>query len=179
MKTIIATTIALLTATSVSATILGTGTAEWNGTSGTVHGSADCEFKKNDAGTMTYDSATGLWTVTNPAIVVLKSKNANNMKVVAGTELLDSNGNAVADVAVDYRTGSSVSIQGKSDGTSNINIAEITAGNLKRGNNKRTKVKFTIDGTAQMGVDSEGLVDDLEIDNNTNYTIEHTVTCIQ
>jgi len=170
MKTIIATAIALTIATSVSAN-MGTGTATWGGNSGTVHGNGNCQFKKNQPGVMSFDGV-DTWNVTTNALVVLKTRGVNNAKVEPENKLYKNNV-AVADVTVNYLPLSTVSVNGKNDATTNRNTDSLTAGNLKKDSGV-TKVTFSIGGKATMTSDAV-----LDMDDNTNYTIKHTVTCLQ
>jgi len=178
MKTIIATAIALTIATSVSAN-MGTGTATWGGNSGTVHGNGNCQFKKNQPGVMSFDGV-DTWNVTTNAVVVLKTRGVNNAKVIpegaptgSGVTKLYQGDTAVADVTVNYAPKSTVSVNGKNDASTNANTNSLTAGNLKK-NSGVTKVTFSIGGKATMSGDAV-----LDMDDNTNYTINHTVTCLQ
>jgi hypothetical protein len=177
MKTIIATTIALLTATSVSAN-MGTGTATWGGTTGAIHGSGACQFKLNQPGVMSFDGV-DTWNVTTNAVVVLKTKGGNtgvkNVKVEAGTKLLKGT-TEVADVTVNYLPSSTVTVKnGKAGYTTNRGTTELHAEDINKATG-RTKVTFSIGGKATMaeGADSELLLED-----TTAYKINHTVTCLQ
>ncbi len=140
------------------------GHAKWNGNTGNL---ADlCTFKKNDAGTMTYDEAAGMWTTTSPAVVHVKTRGNNNLKVEAVEELYAGT-TKVEDVTVNY-SGSTIA---KPNGTtSNLNTDNLTVSM----NNKAGKVKFTIAGTATMPADT-----DVVLAKNTEYTVKHKVTCIQ
>jgi len=179
MKTIIATAIALTIATSASASsTLTAGNATWGGTSGTVHG-GDCAFTKNQPGVMEYNSTTGVWSTKTNAVVILKNKNGNNVYVTADENLRTSAGVIVSPVQVNYGSGTTVTVKGKSDATVNINDDDIAVGNLKRSNGKRTKLTFSLNGTATMPSFSDGSTNDLELDDDTQYKINHEVTCVQ
>jgi hypothetical protein len=170
MKTIIATAIALTIATSASAN-MGSGTATWGGASGVVHGNGNCQFKTNQPGVMGFDGV-DTWNTTTNAVVVLKTRGVNNVKVEPNNKLLQ-NGNEIADVTTNYLPQSTISVKGKPDATTNRNTDSLTAGNLKK-NSGVTKVTFTIGGSAKMTEDAV-----LDMEDNTQYTIEHTVTCLQ
>jgi hypothetical protein len=174
MKTlVISAIIASVTATASFANN-GSGTATWGGDSGVVHGSGDCQFKKNQAGTMSYDDATMTWNTTSNAVVVLKVRNTNNVKVESDNKLRTTNNTAVADVVVNYLPQSTISVKGKNDATTNRNSNSLTAGNLKKNGNGVTKVTFSIGGKATMTEDET-----LNINDDTDYKINHTVTCLQ
>jgi hypothetical protein len=167
---VIASIIASVTATASFAN-MGTGTATWGGSSGTVHGSSNCQFEKNQAGTMGFNGVDTWNTITN-AVVVLKTRNVNNVKVEPNNKLL-KDGVEVADVNTNYLPQSTVSVKGKSDATANRNANSLTAGNLKKASGV-TEITFSIGGKAVMTEDAV-----LDMDDNTDYAIEHTVTCLQ
>ncbi len=173
MKTLLAIALTLCSTTATFANN-GTGTATWGGDSGTVHGNGDCQFKTNQAGTMSYDDATTTWNTTSNAVVVLKVRNTNNVKVESDNKLRTTNNTAVADVVVNYLPQSTISVKGKNDATTNRNSNSLTAGNLKKNGNGVTKVTFSIGGKATMTEDET-----LNINDDTDYKINHTVTCLQ
>ena len=144
------------------------GHAKWNGNTGNM--SNLCTFKKNDAGTMTYDESGGIWTTTTAAVVHVKTRGNNNLKVEAVKKLYQGT-TEVEDVTVDYTAGSNSSVvKPTGSGAANINTDNITVSM----NNKAGKVKFNIAGTATMPADT-----DVVLSQNTAYTVKHKVTCIQ
>jgi hypothetical protein len=173
MKTLLAIALTLCSTTATFANN-GTGTATWGGDSGTVHGNGNCQFKTNQAGVMSYNDATMTWNTTSNAVVVLKVRNTNNVKVESDNKLRTTNNTAVADVVVNYLPQSTVSVKGKNDATTNRNSNSLTAGNLKKNGNGVTKVTFSIGGKATMTEDET-----LNINDDTDYKINHTVTCLQ
>ena len=180
MKNIIATAIALTIATSASASaIIGTKTVTWNGkTASDLHASGACNFKEYKNGKMTFDG-TDTWETTQNAVVVLKVKPSNtglkNVKVEPGTHLMRGT-SEVSTVSVNYKPESTVSVKNGSGYVAKVNTNSITVDNLNPVQG-RTKISFTIGGEAKMtnlSVDAE-----LLLENSTDYTIDHTVTCLQ
>ena len=194
MKTLLTalTTTALL-ATSANATVLGTGTAPWNGNTNFLV--AGCEFKENVSGTMKYDEATTEWATDQAAYVKIKTRNGNatndpvtnNIKVepvkkdgatpggevystTAGTDLVypaTINYTATSSAAVTTLDPSSVS--GPNHISTNINTSGIQIGNV---NQSSGVIMIDIGGTAKLAA---GTV----IDANTDFRVNHLVTCIQ
>lgn len=163
---------AIIVLTSTTA-LAGSGVATWGGQTGTIHGGGNCNFTKNQPGVMSY--ANQKWTVTSNAIVILKVKNTNNVKVENDGKLRTQNGAVVADVNVNYTPSSTVSVIGKSGTTQNINTNSITAGNLNKNDGSMTQVTLSIGGSATM----KTAADELNLADNTGYKIEHVVTCLQ
>jgi len=164
MKTIITTTIALLTATSVSATVLGTATATWGGTTGTF--SEGCTFKQNVAGQMSLTNNT--WTVINPALLQIKTRNVGNLTIESDDKLRTPAGVEVDSATVNY-TGTIVT---NAHGANvNINPTSVAIGNLTAGNGVKV-INIKLKGTAEMSNTDE-------LSSTTAYKINHTVTCLQ
>ena len=177
MKTIIATTIALLTATSVSASGWDTNNgAKWNGDVGTLHADG-CKFKNQTNGVMTLNKATGKWTTTTAASIKVKSTNINNIKVTQGGNqlYLTSNSQPLGKTLVDYKNGgvSSAVNTNAQNGAVNIYTNQIDLGNANKPG--ATITTFTIGGTAQM----DDLNDLNDIANDADVYIQHNVTCTQ
>lgn len=142
----------------------GSGTAVWNGQSGAF--ANECTFQKNNPGTMVLNGTT--WNNTVPAEVKLKTRNVNNVKVTSDNKLRLQNGTIVDDAVVNY-IGSTV-VGGPAQMVRNINSNEIAVGNIK--SNGASVFTINIAGKAEMD-------DTDELSSNTNYKIQHTVTCLQ
>ena len=171
MKTlVIASIIATATATASFANMGNEGTT-WGGPSGSVHGN-QCAFSNNVAGTMTFNSNNKTWTTTSPATVKIRHKGVGNIKVQATQKLFqeDDLTAAVADVSVDYRSGTSITY---SSNNQNVNDTSASWEVPNKGQLYRNTT-VTIGGKATMVQDEMDKIDD-----NENYVIKHTVTCLQ
>lgn len=157
--------LSLLFATPVSAAQVGSSeTGVWSGNSGTIPD--QCEFKKNKSGSMSLNDTT--WNVTSPVEIQVKTRGVDSVTVTTDGKLRNPNGDIVDDVTVDY-AGSSI-VGGPNGITETINNDEITVRNIKTAGASVFTVK--IGGTAEMeSIDN--------VDTNTVYTIEHTITCLQ
>jgi hypothetical protein len=172
MKTIIATTIALTIATSASAAYFpkSTGTT-WGGPSNTVHGD-QCAFSDNTPGVMSFTANNKTWNVSSPATVKIRHKGAGNIKVTTTQELFheDDLTTKVADVKVDYRSNTGISFNNNNQNVNDNNASW----EVPNKNKLYRNTTVTIGGKATM-VEAE--MD--KIDDNENYVIKHTVTCLQ
>jgi hypothetical protein len=170
------------TATSVSAApgdVLGTTTSDsprWNGEISVNAIPDHCEFIYNndtDGGSMDYDIASGVWSTTSPATVMIKHRGASEL-TVTNTGLLNRTDVAADDMAVvvDY---SDSTISG--DGVKTLSTAKdaISVGSLTDSNGIK-ETTINIGGTAKM-VDTD--VETNGIENGGTYIIVHTVNCIQ
>jgi len=161
MKTlVIASIIATATAT---ATFAGT-TATWGGTTGTF--AEGCTFQQNVAGQMSLTNNT--WTVDDPALIQVKTRNVGNLTIVSDNKLRTTAGVEVDSATVNY-TGTIVS--NAHGAVVNINPTEIAIGNLTAGNGVKV-VNIQLKGTAEMSNTDE-------LSSTTAYKINHTVTCLQ
>ena len=160
-----------------AATITATGDLDkpkWNGEIALDAIPNHCEFTYNNdtnGGSMDYDIDSGVWTTTADATVMIKHRGASEL-TVTNTGLLNRVGAADMPVTVNY-TGSTIS----GDGTKTLSSAKdaISVGNLTAGTGiKNTTIN--IGGTAQMHVID---VEKNGIENGGQYTIVHTVNCIQ
>jgi len=144
------------------------GVAKWGGSTGTFSNS--CEFKTNTVGVMALTD--NVWTATTPAVVKLKTRNMNNVKVTPtdGKVRKASNGADVGAFAIDYAT-STVTGGGVGDATVNINTGNINIDSLNSGTGAKV-FTINIDGTATM-TNTDAL------ESSTAYIIKHTVTCTQ
>jgi hypothetical protein len=176
MKTIIATTIALTIATTASATNWSSINTDptWNGDSKSYH-VVGCKYKDLSAGVMEIDPDSLVWTTTTPAKVKIRSYGQGNVKVTTDGYLSD--GTTSFATTVDY-TGANgtngasqvISLNGKlTNGQVNTQMISYQASNTGR-----TKAELHIGGTATM---TDATSDN--ITNDTDYTITHTVTCLQ
>ena len=177
MKNIIATAIALLTATSVSASGWNNNNgAKWNGDVGSLHTNG-CSFNNQTNGVMTLNKATGKWTTTTAASIKVKSTNINNIKVTQGGNqlYLTSNSAPLGKTLVDYKNGGVATgvVTNNSNAVENINTNEIALGNVNK--TGATVTTFIIGGTAQM----DDLDDLQDIANDADVYIQHNVTCLQ
>jgi hypothetical protein len=163
--TVLVTMMAATTLILASAQASASGVAQWSGTSNTyVDG---CQFKENTVGTLSL--VDNVWTAVTPATVKLKTRKVLSVTVESDDILRDTNGVAVTDAIVDY-TGSTMSTwSNRTTLTTTVTDSLITADGLKvRG---ASKFYINIGGTAT--------VDDDELDSETDYIINHIVTCIQ
>ena len=161
MKNLLA-ALVLVVATPAMAT-----TATWGGQSSTFNDG--CEFKLNNAGQMALSGTT--WTVTNPALLKIKTRGVGNIKVTSDNKLRKASGNnPVVDTATVNYTGTLVT-GANNGGVVNINQTDISIGNLNAGNGVKN-LQIELRGTAVMS-DTDELV------SATNYVINHTVTCTQ
>lgn len=150
---------------SVTATASFAGTATWGGNSGTF--SEGCTFQKNVAGQMSLTGDT--WTVYNPALIKIKTRNVGNITINSDNKLRTANGVEVDTATVNY-TGTTVA-GGQSGGVVNINPTEVAIGNLQNGNGVKV-LHIELRGTAEMSNTDE-------LSSTTPYKINHTVTCTQ
>ena len=171
MKTIIATTFALVIATTASADWDNNNGAKWNGSTGNLHTNG-CQFDNQTNGAMTLDGP--LWKTTTAASIKVKSRNINNIKVTSDNKLRKANNDVVADVVVNYNGASGVasSVNSNAQVNTNINNNEIAIGNANKPGAVVTTI--TIGGTATMDVNDLN-----DVDNNTQVSIAHSVTCLQ
>jgi hypothetical protein len=171
MKTlVISAIIASVTATASFAN-MGSKGVNWGGTSGSVHGN-QCAFSEATNGTMTFNSNNKTWTTTSPATVKIRHKGVGNIKVEATQELFqeDDLNNKVADVGVDYRSGTSITYSSNNQNVNDTNAAW----QVPNQNKLYRNTKVTIGGKATM---TSAEMD--KIDDNEDYVIKHTVTCLQ
>jgi len=146
---------------------IGTGEAIWQGQTDPDQFDGECTFLQNNPGTMIL--AGNVWTVTTPATVHLKTRDADTVTVESdGLIRLDSSGDAVDNVAVDY-TGSGVT-GGPASITPIVTSTLISVNDIKVPG--ASVFEIAIDGTATLD-------DTDEMANNTGYHIRHTVTCVQ
>ena len=158
--TMLAATALLLASAQASASA----TAVWGGTTGTFNNG--CTFQQNVAGQMSLTGNT--WTVTNPALLQIKTRNVGNLKIVSDNRLRTAGGVDVDSATVNY-TGTIVS--NAHGAVVNINPTEVAIGNLKNGNGVKV-INIQLKGTAEMSNTDE-------LDSTTAYKINHTVTCLQ
>jgi hypothetical protein len=161
-----------------AATITATGDLDkpkWNG-SISVNAIPDhCEFVQNSVsdGSMNYNIASGVWSTTSDASVMIKHRGASEL-TVTNTGVLNRTDDVADEMAVvvDY-TGSTIS----GDGTKTLSTAKdaISVGSLTDSNGIK-ETTINIGGTAKM-VDTD--VETNGIENGGQYIIVHTVNCIQ
>jgi hypothetical protein len=161
-----------------AATITATGDLDkpkWNG-SISVNAIPDhCEFVQNSVsdGSMNYNIASGVWSTTSDASVMIKHRGASEL-TVTNTGVLNRTDDVADEMAVvvDY-TGSTIS----GDGTKTLSTAKdaISVGSLTDSNGIK-ETTINIGGTAKM-VDTD--VETNGIENGGTYIIVHTVNCIQ
>jgi hypothetical protein len=161
-----------------AATITATGDLDkpkWNG-SISVNAIPDhCEFVQNSVsdGSMNYNIASGVWSTTSDASVMIKHRGASEL-TVTNTGVLNRTDDVADEMAVvvDY-TGSTIS----GDGTKTLSTAKdaISVGSLTDSNGIK-ETTINIGGTAKM-VDTN--VETNGIENGGQYIIVHTVNCIQ
>jgi hypothetical protein len=170
MKTIIATTFAIAIATTSYAGWDNNNGAKWNGSTGNLHTNG-CQFDDQTNGTMVLDGP--LWKTTSAASIKVQSRNINNIKVTSDNKLREGN-TVIADVVVNYNGASGVpsSVNSNAQVNTNINNNEIAVGNANKPGAVITTI--TIGGTATMDV-----ADLNDVDNNTQVSIAHSVTCLQ
>ena len=162
-----------------AATITATGDLDkpkWNGSISVNAIPNHCEFTYNNdtnGGSMDYDIASGVWTTTSPATVMIKHRGASEL-TVTNTGVLNRTDDVADDMAVvvDY-TGSTIS----GDGVKTLSTAKdaISVGSLTDSNGIK-ETTINIGGTAKM-VDTD--VETNGIENGGQYIIVHTVNCIQ
>jgi hypothetical protein len=157
---VIASVIAAATAT----TSFASGTATWGGTTGTF--AEGCTFQQNVDGQMSLLGNT--WTVNNPALIQVKTRNVGNIKISSDDKLRTTNGVEVDSATVDY-TGTIVS--NTHGAVVNINPTEVAIGNLTAGNGVKV-INIQLKGTAAMSNTDE-------LSSTTAYKINHTVECLQ
>lgn len=146
---------------------IGTGEAIWQGQTSPQQFDGECTFLQNNPGTMIL--AGNVWTVTTPATVHLKTRDADRVTVESDDLIrLDSSGAAVDNALVDY-TGSGVS-GGPPSITPVVTPTLISVENITTPG--ASVFEIAIDGTATLD-------DTDEMANNTGYHIRHTVTCVQ
>jgi hypothetical protein len=194
VKTLLtALTATALLATSANAIVIGTGTTTWNGDTNFLL--PGCVFEENVSGTMKYDEATTEWATDQAAYVKIKTRNGNatndpvtnNIKVeplgkdgttVVGEVYSTTAGtNLVYSATLNYAATSSAagttldpsSVIGPSHISTNINSNGIQIGNV---NQSGGVIQIDIGGTAKLAA---GTV----IDANTDFRVNHLVTCIQ
>lgn len=155
MKTLLTSVAVLAMATSAYA-----GSTKWKGNTGSL--SDMCSFIVNQNGDMSYSEANQKWTVDDPAVVRIKTRNANNLNIAAGELVSEAE---THNVTVNY-SGSTIK-KGNTRLNANVNTDGIQS-QLSNG-----VVTVTLDGSATM--DDNSVV----LDSNTDYYIEHTITCIQ
>jgi len=171
MKTlVISAIIASVTATASFAN-MGSQGVNWGGPSGSVHGN-QCAFSETTDGTMTFNSNSKTWTTTSPATVKIRHKGVSKIKVQATQKLFqkDNLNTEVADVSVDYRSGTSITYS-----SNNQNVNDNNADWQVPNQNKLYRnTTVTIGGKATMTSNEMDKIDD-----NEDYVIKHTVTCLQ
>ncbi len=141
--------------------------AKWNGNTGNMPDI--CTFKKNEAGTMTYDETSGVWTTTTAAVVHVKTRGYNKI-LVEPVKFLYQGGTKGEAITVNYTASGATSTvtMPTGAGPANVNTSTIDAAM----NNTAGKVKFNIAGTATHATD-------VMLSENTEYTVKHTITCTQ
>jgi len=140
----------------------------WNGNSGVYH-SDGCSYKDQDNGEMELDGL--VWSTTKAATIRIKSHGSGNIKVTSSNSLVG--GGLSFPVTVNYNgtadaESSITSAKGTSQQVNNNMISYQTA------QNGVTQALIKIGGTATMHTATGDA-----IVNNTDYTITHTVTCLQ
>ena len=140
-------------------------TATWGGTTGTFN--EGCAFQQNVAGQMSLSGNT--WTVNNPALIRIKTRNVGNISIESDNRLRTTAGVDVDSATVNY-TGTTVT-GGHQGGAININPTSVTIGNLQAGNGVKV-VHIQLRGTASMSNTDE-------LSSTTAYKINHTITCTQ
>jgi len=172
MKTlVIASIIASVTASASFATNWNTdGSVNWGGNSG-GYNTVGCKYKDQDTGVMTLAEDSLVWKTTKAATIRVRSYGQGNIQITTNNVLTD--GTTDYTVVVDY-TGdapATSSLTGSKISSPQINSNMISYQTAQTG---RTKSVIKIGGTATM---TDATSD--EIKNNEDYTITHTVTCLQ
>ena len=172
MKNIIATSIALLTATSAMAV---DDTLKWQGVTGTdLHGEW-CALGSVVTGNMTYNATTKKWLTTKSAKIVVTARKISNVKVESQGQLYKSNSATTSNVTVDLNdswvdvTGAGADDVRATKTLSPTTVAEITGGFPTSGPDY-TILTITLGGTATV-TNPETLIED------SAYQVHHKVTC--
>lgn len=151
----------------IAAAQVGSGEAIWQGQTGTQQFESECTFLQNNPGTMIL--AGNVWTVTTPATIHLKTRDADTVTVESDDLIrLDSSGDAV-DIAVVNYTGSGVT-GGPASLTPVVTPTLISVENITSPG--ASVFTIAIDGEAVMANTNA-------LGNSTGYHIRHTVTCVQ
>lgn len=162
---------ALVVTTLVTLTVLSlpvlADDANWSGTTGSL--SNLCTFEANTAGVMTYDDATKKWTVTTPAYVTIKVRNAVSVQAVAGTQLTSSGQSNVPATPNFVGADTDMTRDTKNGATITPTIA---AGNVN-------KTMSGENGIFVLALGGVVQINDLSwfAGQNLTYAIAHTVTC--
>jgi len=146
---------------------VGSGEAIWQGQTSLQEFDAECTFLQNNPGTMVL--AGSIWTVTTPATVHLKTRDADHVTVESDDLIrLDSSGDAVDTAVVDY-TGSGVT-----GGPPSITPVVTPTLISVEGISSPGASVFTI------AVGGEAVMANTDaLGNSTGYHIRHVVTCVQ
>ena len=142
-----------------------------------------CSFRYHDAGTMERGGATGTdWITTRKSTIQVRSQGRSSIVMTSDNvlRLASNNSDTGITATVDYTNGGrTTEVYTRTDGTTSINNNSLS---VRGATNTAPQISlFYVGGSATMSVDGQSghqaVLDKLA--NNTEYSINHTLTCTQ